>query len=290
MLSHDANYLDVEINLRENAMAAAARPDIWDATTYLRFASARLRPFLDLVTQVAARTPQPSPHTVVDLGCGPGNATELLADRWPDAHITGVDNSPSMITTASRLERPGRLRFTHGDIRTWTPATPADVITANAVLQWIPDHIDLLPHLGALLAPVGVLGFQVPGNFDQPTHRILAELRAEPRWHALTDGIDERPASHDPLNYHRALAAAGLTPDTWETTYTYVLDGPDGVLNFIKGTALRPILTHLTPDDARQFADAYAARVREAYPPTELNGHTVQIMTYRRIFAVATKP
>lgn len=271
-------------------MTDTARRDIWDAATYLRFASARLRPFLDLITQVAARTPLPGPHTVVDLGCGPGNATRLLADRWPDAHITGVDSSQSMIDAAAPLTRPGRLDFTHSDLRTWTPRAPVDVITANAVLQWIPDHIRLLPRLAAHLTPGGVLGFQVPGNFDQPSHRILAELRAEPRWRALTDGVDEGPASHEPLDYHHALATAGLAADTWETTYTYVLDGPDGVLDFVKGTALRPILTRLAPDDARHFTEAYAVRAREAYPPTELDGRTVQLMTYRRIFAVASRP
>jgi trans-aconitate 2-methyltransferase len=266
-----------------------AQRDIWDAAAYLRFASARLRPFVDLLTQIAARAPQPTPRTVVDLGCGPGNATELLSDRWPDAQVTGVDSSESMIASAASLERPGRLSFVTGDVRTWTPDAPVDVIAANAVLQWVPDHIDLLPHLAGMLAPGGVLGFQVPGNFTEPSHRVLAELRAEPRWRALTGDITERPASHDPVVYHKALAAAGLTADTWETTYTYVVDGPDGVFEFLRGSALRPILTDLAPDDAREFTDIYAARICEAYPPTDMNGRTVQILPYRRIFAVAIK-
>jgi trans-aconitate 2-methyltransferase len=261
--------------------------DIWNAQQYLRFENDRLRPFLDLVTQLDA---DGDVHTVVDLGCGPGNATALLVDWWPDARIVGVDSSPAMIEAARRQEVPGQVDFELGDLRDWHPDAKVDVLLANAVLQWVPDHLDLLPDLAAQLAPGGVFGFQVPGNFEAPSHLALAEMKR--RWAGRVPDDLVKPASHDPAVYLEKLAEAGLEPDVWETTYTYLVPAdpdpsvPCGVTEFVRGSALRPAIKALSETDAADFVAEYDTLARAAYPIRELGGHTVQLLPYRRIFAI----
>jgi trans-aconitate 2-methyltransferase len=278
---------------------ASTRPDLWDAGQYLRFADQRLRPFLDLVDRAeAAAFRDVAPKRVADLGCGPGNATALLAERWPDAHVLGVDSSPAMIKDADPRRIPGRLDFKLGDLKEWEPApssdtdgSPArpDLILANAVLQWIPGHLDVLPRLAGLLAEGGVIGMQVPGNFTAPSHTLLTELRRSARWRGLIPASTERPASHEPIEYFDVLERGGLVPDVWETTYLYIVDGAEGVTEFVRGTALRPIVTQLSPADGAAFVAEYQALVLEAYPPREVGGRVVQVLPYRRIFAVGRR-
>lgn len=282
--------------------------DIWNARQYLKFEDDRLRPFLDLVSHMDADTATDSDpehssevRSAVDLGCGPGNATVLLADWWPAARIVGVDSSPAMIEAARERAASGgdedgsedggrRVVFEVGDIRDWQPAEPVDVILANAVLQWIPGHLALIPELARHLAPRGVLGFQVPGNFAAPSHTALAEVRL--RWRDKLPGDLDRARSYDPAVYLGKLVEAGLEPDVWETTYTCVLPAdpdekvPCGVTEFVRGTALRPVLSALGPDDAADFVAAYDELVRAAYPVQTLGGRSVQLLPYRRIFAI----
>ena len=279
--------------------AEIAQNDLWNAQQYLQFADQRLRPFLDLVGQVdttAFRTA--APKLVVDLGCGPGNATALLAQWWPEATVLGVDSSPAMIADAEQHRIPGRLDFELGDLRDWQPGPAADgapdpahpdLILANAVLQWIPGHLDYVPRLAELLADGGMLGIQVPGNFNAPSHVILSELRRSAHWRDLLPPDIERPASHEPIEYFDAFERSGLMPDVWETTYFYVVEGEDGVTEFVRGTAFRPILTKLSPEDGDAFVAEYQSLVREAYPPREVDGRIVQVLPYRRIFATGRK-
>lgn len=272
--------------------------DLWDSRQYLRHAGLRARPFRDLLAQVHHE----APRTIVDLGCGPGNATELITQRWPAAHVTGIDSSTDMITAARVRARPGRLDFEQADLRDWATAEgePVDVILANAVLQWVPGHRELLPHLARRLAPHGVLGFQVPGNFSSPSHTTLKELVSRPYWHARLADVAERPANHDPINYLATLSESGLDADAWETTYTYVLDltpdetpdadeTPAGVTRFVSGTALRPYLTRLDAGDRRRLLAEYDELARVAYPPTRLGERLVQIVPYRRVFATGRR-
>ena len=247
-------------------------PDQWDPDRYLSYADERGRPFVDLLARVGAE----DPRAVVDLGCGPGNLTSLLADRWPDAAVVGVDASPEMIAAAT----DERIRFEVGDLRSWEGR--ADVLVSNATLQWVPGHLDLLPRLVASVPPGGWLAFQVPGNFDEPSHTIRAELAAEEPYAAHTAGVAV-PASHDPAVYLDALAGLGCRVDAWETTYLHVLTGPDPVFTWVSGTGARPTLQAL-PDDLRPAFEAeFRRRLAAAYPEHPYG----VVLPFRRIFVVA---
>jgi trans-aconitate 2-methyltransferase len=249
----------------------------WDPDRYLVYADERGRPFVDLIARVGAG----APDRVVDLGCGPGNLTALLAARWPGADVLGVDSSTEMVTRA-REEAGTGLRFELGDVRTWEPPAPVDVLVANATYQWVPGHLDLLPGLVAHVAPGGWFAFQVPGNHGAPSHVLLHDLAAEPPYADLTAGV-ARPFSHDPEVYADALLALGLQVDVWETTYLHLLSGPDPVFTWISGTGARPTLQAL-PDGLREeFVAEYKSRLRTAYPP---GPHGV-VLPFRRVFAVA---
>ena len=266
----------------------------WDPARYLRYADQRGRPFEDLL----ARVPSDQPRRVADLGCGPGNVTALLCQRWPEADVIGVDSSAEMIEAATASADPwltaaGRLAFERSDLRTWQPSEPVDVLITNATLQWVPGHLDLLPTLLGHVTPGGWFAMGVPGNFGAPSHTLLADLQCDSRWADRITGDQFRPASHEPADYLRALTAAGAQAEVWETTYYYVLPGVNGVLDFVSSTALRPVLTELGgpgTDAAHAFTDAYAEALRTAYPPELLGGRTVQVLPYRRLFAIAHVP
>jgi trans-aconitate 2-methyltransferase len=256
----------------------------WDPAQYLQFADERSRPFFDLVGRVASK----APGHVVDLGCGPGQLTASLADRWPAAEVVGIDSSAEMIASAIRLlaERtPGLLGFRVEDVHDWRPGRPVDVIISNAVLQWVPDHLELLPHWAEYLAPGGWLAFQLPGNFDQPSHVVLRELAGSDRWRSSLAGVELNRQSADPADYLDLLAGAGLVVDAWETTYLHVLHGDDPVTQWYQGTGLRPVLAALQPADAEEFLREYGAKVRRAYPPASYG----TVLPFRRVFVVAQK-
>ncbi|MDG9719397.1 trans-aconitate 2-methyltransferase [Streptomyces sp. DH24] len=262
----------------------------WDPAQYLRHAGHRARPFTDLL----ARVPDLPSHAprIADLGCGPGNVTALLAERWPTARITGYDNSPEMLTRAREHAGPtpggGRLDFAHADVRTWTPAEPYDLIVSNATLQWVPGHAERFAEWTASLAPGGTLAFQVPGNFDAPSHRLMRDLADAPhRRDHLTGVLRHDDAVLAPEAYLARLTALGCAADVWETTYVHLLQGEDPVLDWVMGTGLRPVLDALAADpDARDdFVAAYRAALREAYPA----GPYGTPFPFRRVFAVARR-
>jgi trans-aconitate 2-methyltransferase len=256
----------------------------WDPVRYLRFAGERARPFAELLARVEAE----APSVVVDLGCGEGTMTASLARRWPGARVTGVDSSPEMLATAAASSSSGRVGFVSGDVRTWQPDGPVDVVVSNAVLHWVPGHERLLTRWARWLAPGGWLAVQVPGNFRAPTHALLAELCGSPRWAARLAEAAPRPdAVREPAGYLDVLTAAGLAADVWETTYLHVLTGPDPVLAWVRGTVLRPVLALLADDDAERFTAEYAAALRTAYPARP-DGTT--LLPFRRIFAVGARP
>jgi trans-aconitate 2-methyltransferase len=252
-------------------------PHTWDPDRYLTYADERGRAFVELVARIGA----PAPASVVDLGCGPGNLTSLLRERWPDADVSGLDSSPEMIEKARAVDPS--IAFEVADLRTWaTEADPVDVLVSNATLQWVPDHLDLLPSLVGRVRPGGWLAFQVPGNFEEPSHTIRRDLAAEAPYAEHTRDVAV-PSSHDPLVYLEALAGQGCTVDAWETTYLHVLTGPDPVFTWVSGTGARPTLQAL-PDDLRPAFEAeFQRRLRAAYPGRD--GRVV--LPFRRIFVVA---
>jgi trans-aconitate 2-methyltransferase len=255
---------------------------VWDPTQYRRFQDERSRPFYDLLAVVDAT----QPRLVVDLGCGPGPLTASLVERWPGAQVIGVDSSSEMIAAASTLAAPEGLRFELGDVRSWEPPGPVDVLVTNAALQWVPGHRHLLGRFASWLSAGGTLAMQVPGNFDAPSHRLLGELTRSERWAAKLAGIEDRRAAVDqPADYLTTLVDAGLRPTVWETTYFQILHGPDPVLEWMKGTALRPVLSTLGPEDAMAFQGELAVALGEAYPPQPLG----TVLPFRRIFAVGRK-
>ncbi|MGZ4498402.1 MAG: trans-aconitate 2-methyltransferase [Nocardioides sp.] len=250
----------------------------WDPDRYLAYADERGRPFVDLLARVGADAPE----RVVDLGCGPGNLTALLAERWPGADVRGLDASPEMVA-AARTAAPC-VAFEVADLRDWAaaPGEPVDVLVSNAALQWVPGHLDLLPDLVGQVRPGGWLAFQVPGNVEEPSHTIRADLAARAPYAAHLRDVAV-PASHDPATYLRALTDLGCAVDAWETTYLHVLTGEDPVLTWVSATGARPTLQAL-PDDLRAaFEEEYRLRLREAYPP----GPDGVLLPFRRVFVVA---
>jgi trans-aconitate 2-methyltransferase len=268
--------------LGDATATATAAGHRWDPAQYLRFGDERSRPFFDLV----GRVPAVDPRSVVDLGCGPGQLTATLADRWPTARVLGVDSSPEMIEQAAD-HADDRVGFALGDLTGWAPVEPVDVVVSNATLQWVDGHDALLPALARMVRPGGWLAFQVPGNFGSPSHVAIAEQVRSPRWRDRIDqAVLDRPRSFEPAHYLEVLLDAGLEADVWETTYLHRLTGPDPVFNWVKGTALRPVLAALGPDDVAAFEAELAERLRGAYPA----GRHGTTFPFRRIFAVAQVP
>lgn len=257
--------------------------DMWDPATYRTYATERARPFYELL----ARVDVDDPRYVVDLGCGPGERTADLAARWPGAVVEGIDDSEQMIAEARRTQAADRVRFSVGDLATWEPDRPVDVIFSNAALHWVPGHQRLLPRWVDALAPGGRLAFGTPGNFDAPSHAILRELCASSRWRERLAARVRHDVISTPAEYLDLLSGLGYQVDAWETTYLQVLPGDDPVLGWLKGTTLRPVLDAL-PDEAerKDFLADLAARLREAYPRRAYG----TVFPFRRIFVVAGRP
>ncbi|WP_036963656.1 methyltransferase domain-containing protein [Promicromonospora kroppenstedtii] len=248
----------------------------WNPGAYLQYTDERSRPFTELV----ARVPE-SPTTIVDLGCGPGHLTPVLRARWPEAHVTGVDASPAMIERAREAD-PG-TEYVLADLS--TDEHRADLVISNAALQWVPGHRDLLTTLADRAAQT--FAFQVPGNHDAPSHRLLREVAARAPY-ADVVGPVERRATADPGEYLEILARPGWSVDAWETTYTHVLRGPDPVLRWISATGAQPTLQALEAKDPAlrtRFEEEFGAALRAAYPE---HAHGTPL-AFRRVFVVATR-
>jgi len=255
---------------------------MWDPVQYQQFGDERSRPFFDLLARVGAQ----APDVVVDLGCGPGTLTAALTRRWPGAVVRGIDNSAEMIEAArAQPGRDKRLSFVQGDVRDWKPDGGVDVIVSNAVLQWVPDHLAVLARWAGFLQTGGWLAFQIPGNYDQPSHLALRELASSDRWRSPLAGVQRSRQAADPAEYLDLLTRAGFEVDAWETTYLHVLHGEDPVLDWYKGTGLRPVLAALRPEQAAAFLDEYRARMSEAYPAAPYG----TVFPFRRVFVVAVR-
>jgi len=250
----------------------------WDAGQYLRFADERTRPALDLIGRIDLA----APRRIVDLGCGPGNSTGLLRQRWPEAAITGLDSSADMLE-AARREHPG-IAFVAGDIAAWVPAEPCDLVFANASLQWVGDHARLLPRLLAAVAPAGALAVQMPRNHDFATHELMRRVAAEGAWRDRLAGARDPSPVKPPEFYYDRLAPLSRRIVLWETNYIQVMDGVPEIIEWLHGTGLRPFLARLDEAEQRQFLERYAALLADAFPP-QVDGKV--LLPYPRLFFIA---
>jgi trans-aconitate 2-methyltransferase len=263
------------------AVKADASTSDWDADQYLKFGAERTRPAADLL----ARVPLTEARRCIDLGCGPGNSTELISGRFPGAVVTGLDNSPGMLSKARR--RLSGLTFEEADITTWWPGERFDLIFANDVLQWLPHQQRILTRLVSFLNHGGCLAVQVPNNVDDPSRRVLEDVASEGSWawKLLAASVTEE-GSGSIDHYYACLQGTGCTFDLWETTYLHPLAGPEAVVEWFKGSELRPYL-HLLDDGERQeFLGRYRAKIAKAYPAQE-DGKV--LLRLQRIFIVATR-
>ena len=254
---------------------------IWDPGQYLAFGGHRLRPALELLMRI----PLEAPARVVDLGCGAGNVTVHLRRRWPGAEITGVDNSPEMLAAAAQAVSD--VAWREYDLTAWTPDSPPDVIYANASLHWARDQAALFSRLMGLLAPGGVLAAQMPRNFGQPSHTLMADAAAAGPWAETLARLDRTVPVEGPEFYDDLLTPLSAQVDIWETRYVQVLTGENPVAEFTKGSWLKPLLDALEEPHKSGFETDYRRRVLEAYPPRE-DGST--LFPFTRLFVVAVKP
>jgi len=263
----------------------------WDHAKYLEFGDYRNRPFFELTSRIGAT----SPAGVVDLGCGPGNLTATLARRWPAARVQGLDSSLEMVAAATSEAnvghdagtRPGgNPTFAVADIRSWHPAPDTDVVVSNAALQWVPGHRELMAGWLARMHAGAWLAVQVPGNFGAPSHVLMRELAESAAWRKRLDGVlRHADAVAEPGQYHELLLRAGAAADVWETTYSHLLQGERPVLDWVRGTGLRPVLAALSDAEGKAFEDEYQRLLGQAYP----HGEFGTIFEFRRIFMVARK-
>ncbi len=256
----------------------------WDPRQYLKFSGERLRPGFDLLAQVDDELPE---GPICELGCGTGVHARAMAERWPGRPVIALDKSASMLKEAGA--EASSVRWVEGDIEAWSAPTPAGLIFSTATLQWLEGHERLFPRLMRELGTGGVLAVQMPRNFDAPSHVLLRETAMETRWSKARPGEGETmPLRTDPVRgptfYYDLLRPLARELELWETEYLHVLEGEDPVLEWVRGSALRPVLEALGPDEARAFEARYGAKLRAAYP-RRADGHT--LLPFRRIFMVA---
>jgi trans-aconitate 2-methyltransferase len=255
------------------------RTQTWSPAQYLKFEDERTRPARDLLAQVR----QDAPRGVVDIGCGPGNSTALLAARWPGADVMGIDTSDAMLAEA-RARLPD-ARFEPGDAASWLPGAGVDVVFANAVYQWVPDHLHQLARVAAQLEAGAVLAVQMPDNLMQPMHVLMRAVAARAPFAAKLAG-----AARDPLPpvaaYYEALTPHARRVDIWHTVYNHAMADAAAIVEWIKATGLGPFLQRLDAAEKEAFLALYSAEIARAYPPAA-DGRV--LMAFPRLFIIAER-
>lgn len=253
----------------------------WNAGQYLKFEDERTRPSIDLIERV----PLAEIRNAVDIGCGPGNSTELIVNRYPNAFVLGLDNSPGMLAKA-RERLPG-VGFKEEDIATWEPHERYDLIFANAVLQWLPDHPRLLARLASLLEVGGRLAVQMPNNLHEPSHRLMKQIAQKGPWAGkLTSAFQARETIGTFEDYYSWLRQAGCKADIWQTTYVHPLTDAGAIVEWFKSTGLKPYLDALSPDEQSEYLRRYRAEIEKAYP-AQKDGRV--LLRFPRLFFVAQR-
>lgn len=253
----------------------------WDADQYLRFSSERTQPARDLAARIAIAEPE----RIIDLGCGPGNSTAILRLRWPTAEIHGLDNSREMIAAASESYPQGKWIL--ADAATWAAEVPFDIVFSNAALQWLPHHSTLFPHLFLQVVAGGALAVQMPAHFNSPLHREIIETADDPRWKNLMVSAKNALTRESPSFYYNLLQPIALRLEIWETEYYHIMETPQDMLEWFRGTGLRPFLSALKSEREKQaFEEILLQRYVKSYPP-QSDGRI--LFPFRRLFIVAYK-
>jgi trans-aconitate 2-methyltransferase len=253
----------------------------WDVAQYTKFADHRLRPALELFSRIQVD----DPLVIHDVGCGTGDITRLMAERWPHAEVVGSDSSREMLAKASQM--PSRVRWQQADVRHWRPDQPHDIIYSNAVLHWVGGHEDLLPRLVSFLAPGGVLAIQMPLSWDEPSHRSILDVLEQ--LDLGTDALRRRYRTSPvaaPEWYLDLLYPLVDTVDVWTTRYFQLLRGDDPVVEWVRGTGLRPVIDELTPSELTLFMTTYRALMQEHYPKLTAD---LTVFPFPRLFILATR-
>lgn len=253
----------------------------WSPSQYTKFEDERTRPARDLLAQV----PLDQVARAIDLGCGPGNSTELLIARYGAAAVVGLDSDAAMLA-AARQRLPG-TRFDQADLATWQPDAPVDLLYANAVFQWVPDHLAVLDRLMGGLRPGGVLAVQMPDNLGEPSHRLMEDTAQDGPWAAnFARQSALRPPMATPARYYERLIGRAARVDVWHTAYNHPLADAAAIVEWVKATGLRPYLDIAGAAQRDGFTAAYLARIARAYPPMA-NGKV--LLRFPRLFIVAVK-
>ena len=251
----------------------------WDAKAYLRFADERTQPASDL----AARIKVACPMRIIDLGCGPGNSTEILHTRWPEAEIFGLDQSPEMIAAASKSYPNGKWEL--ADISTWTAESPFDIVFSNAALHWVPDHARLFPHLFAQVAPGGVLAVQIPAHHSSTAHQMILQVAEDPVWRHLMDAARSAMTKESPAFYYNILQPLASHLEIWETEYYHIMNGPEAIVDWFRATGLRPYLSALEDEEQRL---SFEAKLLERFSRSYARQRDNRVLfPFRRLFVIA---
>jgi trans-aconitate 2-methyltransferase len=253
----------------------------WDPQQYLQFEYERTQPSIDLV----ARIPFEDPATIIDIGCGPGNSTQILRKRWPHADIVGLDKSEKMIERA-RADHPGQT-WIIGDASTLTADRAYDIVFSNAAIHWIPDHHGLIPRLFQIVRKDGVLAVQVPANYESPLYRIILNVARSDKWRSFTSGCDGLITYHNAAYYYNELVSLTKDIALWETTYYHILKSHQDLVAWYKSTAMKPFLERLPADDKREeFLQTVLTECKKQYP---LQSDGRILYPFKRLFFTARK-
>jgi trans-aconitate 2-methyltransferase len=251
----------------------------WNPTLYLQFGDERTRPAIDLVGRIAVANPK----RIIDLGCGPGNSTAVLKHRWLHADVIGLDNSPEMIAAATKADPTGKWLL--GDAGTWTASEPVDVVFSNATHHWIPNHATVIPHLFRQLAPGGALAIQMPAHFDSPIHKLIAMVADRPGWKGNPTAGKNAFTVERPEVYYDLLAPQASSLDIWVTEYQHTMPNSTAILNWVRGTGLRPTLAECADDTERKEFERQLLIEIEQNFPKRIDGKV--LFPFRRVFVVA---
>jgi len=265
---------------------AALASTVWDANLYLKFSDARTRPAIDLMSRLDPANAVRPGHAIYDLGCGAGNISRLLAERFPGAPVVGIDSSDEMLAKARSQTASAHVTFAKGDLAHFEPGVPASILYSNAAYQWLPGHIDMFPGLMKLLPPGGQLAIQMPRNHEAPSHALMRQAAEAGPWRDRLAGIGGIARVEEPARYYDVLKPFSSALEVWETVYQQPLSGKNPVAEYTSSTGLRPFLEALAEPERSRFYDTYARMTVEAYP-TRADG--VTLFPFRRLFMVARR-